>query len=264
VVGRLGVGGGSGFGAAYRQQLRVSVRGMGSVPVLLLGVPQAVTLGWMVHEDGSNDALVRVVFGLVLMSAWTASVLFLAWLVTQEVWSGTFELAVASPTSVPVAFLGKAVALVVSGLVGGLVAGAAALAVARDVPSIDAPLFTALAIVVAAGVAVPATAFAVAPLATLSTGMRAFTNAVIPVGIVLGGFLFPVGALPVWIRPIARMVPISWAVDGLVGAATGWSSGRVVAHLAVAVAVSAVWAVGAVRLFGVVERRFVADGGLPA
>ncbi|MCU1483732.1 MAG: rane protein [Actinomycetia bacterium] len=249
--------------AGYRQQLRVSLRRSGQVAVVLAAVPQALVFGWMLRHADSADALTRVAFGQVLLASWTASVLTLAWMLSQESWSGTLELGLSSPAALVLPMFGKGVALVVGGFVGGIVSTTVLLTAAGHLPRVDDVPLTALSFAAAAAIAVPATAFVVAPLSALSPGTRNFVNGLIPLGIVLGGFLFPVSALPDWMEPIARLLPLSWMTDALAGAATGRSVAHCLGHLAVGTAVAGVWALVAVRIFGAVERRFVEHGSLP-
>lgn len=250
--------------AGFRQQLRISLRRSGQVAIALTAVPQALMFGWLLHRSGSDAALARVVFGQTLLSSWTASVLTLTWMITEESWTGTYELGIVTRASMAVAMFGKGIALVAGGFLGGVVSTVALLVMARDVPTVERPLLALLSFLVAAGLAVPATAFLITPISALSPGCRAFTNGLIPVGIVLGGFLFPVAALPDWVEPVSRLLPMSWVTDALAGAASGVPASSMLADLSIGAALSLLWAGVALRLFGRVERRFVEHGALPA
>ena len=57
-----------------------------------------------------------------------------------------------------------------------------------------------------------------APLFLLVRGREGFFNVIRPLGVVLGGFLYPVAFLAPGIEFLARLLPAAWAMDAVVHA----------------------------------------------
>ena len=84
----------------------------------------------------------------------------------------------------------------------------------RTVPVVSQPLALIVSLLlVIIGITVASLFFS--PLMVLVGGRGGFFNTVIPFGLVLSGFVFPVDKLPVVLMVPARLMPTSWAMDGI-------------------------------------------------
>ena len=99
-------------------------------------------------------------------------------------------------------------------------------------------------------------AFIFAPLYFVTRGQPGFFNGIRPLVVLLSGLVHPISALPVWLEVIGRLLPISWAMEGLVRSVEGESSLWIVAgDWAVALLLTMLYLGLAVFLFRRIERR---------
>lgn len=259
------------------QQLKSALRATGLTGMAISAIPQAVVLGWLVrprvefvsyaHLVDETDAGVRtttlatpeqvaqMAVGAFLLALWTVVVVRFGFGLSQELAQGTYELTLAAGAPVPLVLLAKSLAYLVIGVASGLLSFAVMAVTAWQLPPVEDAGAVAAAMAVTV-VAVLATSFVCVPFVVLAAGKSGFFSAFVPLGIVLGGFLFPVDLLPLVLEGLARLMPSSWSVSALVGAATGEStSSEVWRDCAASLALSAVWAAGTLTMLHRVDHR---------
>src|SRR5262249_44392364 len=79
---------------------------------------------------------------------------------------------------------------------------------------------------------------------------------------ILGGLMFPIVLLPVWIRPLSLALAPYWAAESLSTAARGASLAALAPQWGAALALAAGYAALSVGAFELVLRRARADGSL--
>ena len=144
----------------------------------------------------------------------------------------------------------------------GLISFAAALLVANEVASIEHPASFALSLTLVV-LAVVALQFLFAPLSFLVGAQGGFFNAIMPLGVVLSGFFYPISLLPNWFEWLARLLPTAWAMEALVWSINGKEDmGRIALNWVPAVGLLVLFAIAEVALFIRAERRARLSGGL--
>jgi ABC-2 type transport system permease protein len=236
-------------------QLHLSSRVLLSSAVVLTTIPQAVVLGWMVRSSGRPGVTSYVAYGVLMLAAWTTSMLRVGWSLAGEIFSGTFEPALLSRTPIFVVMAAKAFATLVVGLMGGVVAFVVVCLVDGSLPSMERPLLFVIASpVVVASLASVSLLFA--PFLVLEAGKAGFMNAFIPAGSVLSGFVYPLSTLPRAMELAGRFLPTPWAAEALIGAAIGSrSASDILGRLAMSLLLVVAWTVITWQLFRVVDRR---------
>lgn len=218
------------------------------------GVAVAV-FAWIAASGGDATVVTAVTAGVVLVVLWRAAVFHLGFLVVDANNAGTLEVELLSRTPVAALIFGKTLAAATFyGLLGAL-ACVLALSVSGGRLAVAEPLLFALGVPVAV-LSVVALAFLFAPLTFVVGGKPGFFNAISPLGIVLSGFVHPVGLLPPTVEVMARVLPTAWALEslqlalagtaGVARIALGWTFALM---LSCAVLALAAW------LFAVGERR---------
>ncbi|MDD5289216.1 MAG: hypothetical protein PHY28_08925, partial [Dehalococcoidales bacterium] len=101
-----------------------------------------------------------------------------------------------------------------------------------------------------------------APFMTLARGRGGFFNAFMPFAAVLSGFLFPVDRLPSGLLVIARLLPTSWAMDGVWQSIQGSSWLQVATSWGISILLSALWFWVIYFMFKMVEKRIRVTGAL--
>ena len=79
---------------------------------------------------------------------------------------------------------------------------------------------------------------------------------VMPFGVTCSGFLYPIDILPSALQVIARGLPTSWGMEGIIMSVTGsGSGGEIITKLAVALGIAALYLLITHFLFRLVEKR---------
>ncbi len=230
--------------------------------VLYVGstVPIAAVIAWIARQSNNDLVIAYMSIGVVLMAVWQSSLFRVGWGLSDEMYAGTFELSLITPTPLLLVILGKALALVASGIVFGLPSYAIFFAIVQRAPHIaNIPMLVPSLLVAYATML--SGVFLFSPLMVLSRGRGGFFNALIPFGFTFSGFLYPITTLPVALQVLARLLPMSWASDAVAISIRGDGSNlEIVGRWAVAFAVSAVWLLLTHLMFATVERRLRVTG----
>jgi ABC-2 type transport system permease protein len=199
----------------------------------------ASSVFFIYRQGASSSALVGAAVGASVMGVWSAVATSASTSLQQERRQGTLELLVASPTPMPLIVVPMAMAMATIGLYS-LIATLLWGRFAFGIPlSLAHPFSFALACVVTA-LSVSVLGFVLAVTAVRYRSAWAFgTSLELPMWLICG-FLVPISILPSWVRPISWLIPTTWGVGAVKGAAIGGSPWR---DIAICVAVSAVYAV---------------------
>ena len=180
-------------------------------------LPYVIVLAWIARASERSEVVTYMFFGAFLIIVWNFVVSRMGESLLQEWGEGTFDSTLVSKTPVMVVLVGKIMTFALFGpflgLSGFLIV---VLLSGRTVPIPNPP---ALAIsLISAMVAMVAVGFISAPLSVL-TGGRYFSyfEMVRPLVMVFSGLIYPVALMSSALQIIARGLPTSWAMDGLMG-----------------------------------------------
>jgi ABC-type multidrug transport system permease subunit len=196
------------------------------------------------------------------MVMWNTAVFRIGWLLDGEVWGGTFHINLVARAPVTIVMLGKSAAFLSFTAVTGVGAFAIILAISQRIPYV-ANLPALLISLVFVMFAMIAAGFIFSPITVLLGGRAGFFNAIMPFGIVFSGFVYPISVLPMAFKVIARMLPTSWAMDGVIHSIAGQVSyWRIAGDWGIALTISLVYLLITHFLLKLVERKVCKTGVL--
>lgn len=160
------------------------------------------------------------------MSMCSGLIFKVGWSLSDELWGYTLDFSLISRTPLMVILVGKSIAQMIYRLPMGVMTLLAMFIVTRQLPSVaDVPLL--LVALFFACISLVAVSLLFSPLMVLVGGKAGFFNAIIPLAVVLSGFLFPIDRLPFALEIIARFMPTSWAMvsiwQSIDGVNSSWS-----------------------------------------
>lgn len=181
------------------------------------------TSALMVYQLGDDPEAMRWAgLGAAVMGMWSAMGTVAAGLVQQERRQGTLELLVAAPTPLTRTIVPQTMALSTVGLycvVVTLIWERYVFGLRLDVASW--PMFALC--ILAAAVSLALFGFFLAVTAVRYRTAWTLGTALEYPGWLICGFVVPFAVLPLWVHPIARAIPITWAMDAVRNAADGVS-----------------------------------------
>jgi ABC-type polysaccharide/polyol phosphate export permease len=248
--------------ASFGKEWKTTATVFSSLAFLLEAVPMVAVIAWIANQSDDPSVLTYMVVGAPLVVVWNGVLFRVGGSLINELSGRTLEFAMISRTPVMVMLLGKAVAQIVYGILTGVVTLLVMFLVARQLPEVaNIPLLLVSLVFVIVGLTV--TSLLVTPIMVLVGGRAGSYNAIMPLGVVLSAFLFPVDRLPIVLEVIARMLPMSWAMESVWQSIQGpeslWS---VFGTWALCIATSVGLFGAAYLLFKVVERRIRITGVL--
>ena len=193
------------------------------IPVILISVPMVALIAWVAKVGENPEVLAYISIGAALVTLWNGLVQRMGWLVDIEIWNGTLEQNLLSPTPLIVAMMGKAVSLMVGGFLAAIVAFLAVILVAQRLLDVS-NLGLLLASLAFAMSALLVCGFIFAPFYVVAGGRPGFFNAITPLGVLLSGFLHPISLLPQGLQQAALCLPTSWAMRAVVDSVRGSGS----------------------------------------
>lgn len=248
--------------AAFRQQWREQLTLRGSAAPMLSAVALAIGVGWIVGKSDNPTALSHVFVGVPLMSLWQMGVFRTGWTLESERFQGTLDLILTTLTPVYIVVFAKTLAIMAAQTVSAIIALLILFAFAGEFLSLGEAHVVVISGLLAVG-GVIATSFVFSPFLFLVGGRGGFFNAIMPLGTVLSGFLYPIGLLPASLEVVARLLPTAWAMEAVVrttrGTATGWEIAT--DWLVAGTLICGYLALSAV-LFRVAEKRVRVSGSL--
>ena len=223
----------------------------------------AITLGWAAGKGDNPEALAFIFVGFSLYTMWLMGIAMIGWSLSNEAWVGTLDLMMTTRTPLPIIMLGKALGIMAFTGTIGVIAFFVVLVSTGATPSIESvPLLAASVFLSIASLI--SIHFIFAPAAFMYGTRAGFIGALMPLGGIITGFLFPIGLLPAHLDIVARCLPTSWAMDAVVRSINqGWSW-HIAGDWALAIALACVFFTAACLLFGVAEKRARRAGNLGA
>jgi ABC-type multidrug transport system permease subunit len=246
--------------ASVVQQWKQISLSFGNLGFFLATIPMAIALTWIAMQKGDRSVLAYLSIGLPLMTIWSGVAFRIGYTLSTELSNQVLQFVYISRTPVIVVSLGKALAQVLWGLPTGVISFLVVFLMTRALPTISNPTaFVVSVVLVVIGITVASLFFS--PLMVLVGGRGGFFNTVIPFGLVLSGFVFPVDKLPVILMVPARVMPTSWAMDSInLSLKTDSTWAQVFASWGLSVLTSVFLGAVTYIMFRVVEKRIRLTG----
>ena len=199
----------------------------------------ATTVFFIYRQQADTQTLVAAAVGASVLGMWSAVATTASMALQGERRQGTLELLVAAPAPFAVLLVPITLSMATIGLYS-LVATLLWGRFAFGIPvSLADPLAFSVACLVTA-LSVSTLGFVLAVSAVRYRSAWALGTAFeLPVWLICG-FLIPIGQLPDWVRPVSWLVPTTWGVGAIKGAAAG---GAIWGDVALCVLVSIGYAV---------------------
>jgi ABC-2 type transport system permease protein len=250
--------------AALVQQWKMTVTGVSSLIMYVSYLPMVGVFAWIADRNADSSVLTYLLVGAPLMVIWNGSIFQIGWSLNSELFGRTLEFVTMSKTPMIIVLLGKALAQILFGFPAAAVAFGMILVIARTPPHVNnMGLLLVSSLFVITSITIISLLFA--PVNVLVGGRAGFFNPIIPFGAVLSGFLFPVDRLPGPLQLVARLLPTSWAMDGIRHSVEGTESlWPVATSWLVCGLLTVVWAGLTYFLFRVIEKRIRITGVLGA
>lgn len=240
---------------SFLQQWRDARRTASYASFVIAGIPNVIILAWMARRSDNPVAITYIALGSSLMLVWTNAVFRMGWSLSNERWGGLLDVSLVSRSPLIVTMLGKALALSFFSLLTGAGAFAFILIAAPGIVGITNLPLAIISLAITLFVMICA-GFIFSPITVLVGEPSGLFAAVMPFGVVCSGFLYPIKLLPAALQFIARGLPTSWAMEGLIMATTGsGATWEMITKWAIALALAAVYLFLAQLLFRLVEWR---------
>lgn len=213
------------------------------------------------RHAGREDLAPYAVLAPAVIGVWLMALLVSGEIIATERSNATLEALVATPARLPVLVLGR-VATVTAVSLLSLVESwlVARIGFGVSVTVHHSALFALTLLVTAASMA--ATATAMVAVFVLTRSARTFQNALSYPFYLLGGAFVPVGLLPEWLRPLTRLVFLSWASDLLRDTLAEEPVGHALARLAMVLVLGAAALAGGLWFLDRILNRVRARGTL--
>lgn len=248
--------------ASFVLQCKQLLPDWGSLSIFLIFVPYMAIVGWIVGRASNPAVLTFVSFGAIFFTIWHLTSYRAGHALQNEFMNQTVDTMILAPTPLSVIVLGRVLAIVAIAAISAPVSFFVFTIVADGLPHISSPLTVAASVLLVL-LALIIVSFFFSPLYVLSGGGRGYVNAVAPFGVVFSGFLYPIDILPIYLEPIAWILPTSWAMDAVVLASRGGGfSSEMLFDWAMAATLSLVWLFATLWMFRVVESRVRRSGML--
>ena len=198
--------------AAFKLQLQI-VRRNPDYLMNLATVPIFTSIFLsIVRNAGRDDLIGFAVMAPVLMGLWGVSLFIAGEIIVTDRFAGILEGVVAAPAPFPFTVVGRVFAVTSLGLFSFVEAWLVArLGFGVGIPIHHPVLF--LAAVLMTSAAMSGTALLMAAVFAFGRRSRPFQRAFSYPFYVLGGVLVPVAFLPEWVRPVSRVIFLSWSSD---------------------------------------------------
>lgn len=247
--------------AAFRMQLRLAFRTPNFWMAQLTTPAQTVLFLSVVSAFDRPDLLAHAVIAPALITLWGTAVWTGGSVVRDDRWQGRLELHAAAPTPYGVvvpARVGAVMTLALSVIPLALLTAWLTYGVTVQVRHPWALAITAVLVVVAA----TGTAAIITSMTILSRAAITLQSSASYPFLLLGGVFVPLALLPVWARPIGRLVFLSWGSDLIRDSVTAAGIDGLPARMAALAALAVAGFVAANRLIRVVMRRVRVTGDI--
>lgn len=179
-------------------------------------LPSVIALAWIARASGSSALVAHVTLIAFLVVAWNHCVARVGRSLIGEMWDGTLDATLVSRTPLILAIFGKVLGFAALSPILGIIGVMAVLMVTQQAVTVTSPI----ELLVSAGlaiVAIIAAALFSTPIMVL-IGLRrgdAYYDVVRNLIMIFSGVVYPIAAMPSIFQPVARALPMSYAVDGL-------------------------------------------------
>jgi ABC-2 type transport system permease protein len=247
--------------AAFRMQAQV-IRASNEYLRHLFEVPifTVIFLSIIVYS-GRKDLAAFGVVGPALMGLWGSALFVSGEIIANDKGSGTIDSVVAAPAPLAAIVWGRVLACTLLGLIGF----AESWVVANLLFDLDLAIHHVAWFVIAFGVtalAISGTSLLMAALFVRFREVRTVQMGFTYPFLVLGGVAVPVSYLPDWVRPLTRVVFLSWSADLLRGALSPAPMHAPVLYLLAVIALGGIALVIGWKLIDVMTDKVRADGSL--
>lgn len=201
-----------GLRGAIRLQLRIVAADRGYLNEILANPFFAIIFLGIVRAAGRRDLTAFAVVAPVLITLWGMALEISGDIVDSDRHVGILEGVVATPVGFPTAVSGRVVAVTMLSVVALLETWL----VARVGFGADIEIHhlgALVATLLVTGMAMAATAVAMAGLFVLARTARTFQNTMNYPVYLLAGVIVPISYLPEWLRPVGRLLFLSWSAD---------------------------------------------------
>ena len=252
------------FKSAFVEQLKNDMHWDELSLFVITHVPLAAVLAWIASKGSTSVPIDYLFVGVLLMSIWNRVSIRVGWAITGDILVGTYDYVVTARTPLVVIIFARALALSVLGIFSGLVPLLVIVWISGQIIQVSEPLLLVFGIVVGA-FSVLSVAVVFAPLFLLVRGREGFFNVIRPLGVVLGGFLYPVAFLAPGLEVVARAFPAAWAMDAVIlGLDSQGSLMEGTRDLGICLLISLAYLSLTYVLLKKVERRVRVDGNMRA
>ncbi len=225
-------------------------------------VPLIAVVTWITTQSPDSQPIAYISVGVILMAMWQTCVFHSGRSLASEFYEGTVDYTMVSRIPLRVVLLVKSIATLAIAIPSSVFAFATVQLISRELIDVERPLFLLISIAVAAW-SIIVVGYMFAPLFVLVKGRGGFFNAFQPLGIVLSGFLYPVSQLSDQAQIVARLLPTSWAMDGVIHSIEpGESIAGIFADWGAALGLSVVVLAATLFMFGKVENALRRSGSV--
>ncbi len=212
--------------AAFSQQWKTTASDLASLSMFFENIPLAAVLAWMAMQSDTPEVLTYLLVGAPLMAICNAVIFRVGGSLNNELFGHTLDFSLISRTPLMVVLFGKSLAQLVFRIPMGVLTLLVMFIVTRQLPEIASPLLLVVSLVFVF-IGLITVSLLLAPFMVLVGGRAGFFNAIMPLAVVLSGFLFPVDRLPLALEALARLMPTSWAMacvwQSINGPDSAWS-----------------------------------------
>lgn len=166
----------------------------------------------IMEQAGRPDLAPHAIVGATVIAVWQMAVMVSGDMIDVERLAGRLEGLICAPVPFAVVVLGRAAtvtAVSFLALVESVLVARLAFRVVVEVHHVG----LAVATLVVTAMAMVGTSIAMAGTFVLARSARTFQNALTYPFYLLSGAVVPVGLLPEWLRPISRLIFLSWSTD---------------------------------------------------
>ena len=246
------------YASAVQQWKQITISG-GNLSFHLATIPMVAVFTWIALQKGDPSVISYLFVGLPLMTVWSGVAFRIGYTLSNEISNQSLQFVYISRTPVILVSFGKALAQVIWGLPTGLLSLAVVYLMTRTTLQVaDALSLTVSLLLVIVGIAVASLFFS--PLMVLVGGRGGFFNTLVPFGLVLSGFVFPVDRLPTVLHVMARFMPTSWAMDAVQLSIRGGAWTAMINAWGMCLVTSIILSVVTYVMFRIVEQRIRITG----
>jgi ABC-2 type transport system permease protein len=247
--------------AAFRMQAQ-TIRASNEYLRHLFEVPifTVIFLSILVYS-GRKDLVAFGVVGPALMGLWGSALFVSGEIITTDKSVGTIDAVVAAPAPLASVVWGRVLAVTLLGLIGFAESWAVAGLLFRLDLTVRHPGWFAIAFA-ASAFAISGTSLFMAALFVKARAVRTVQMGFTYPFLVLGGVAVPVAYLPEWVRPLSRLLFLSWSADLLRGTLGSAALEDPFLKLAMIIGLGAIGLVGGWKLIDVMTDKVRADGTL--